>query len=189
MSARDKIRSAAVIATTAAAATAGAIPAAQASQQTPSSPANAPLVTWKNGSTGRYLTVHDGSKSDGAELSTNPTDTQLQQHWYMVRDGTSPLGGLDTYQMKNENSGLCADYLGAQPAGSDVDQSRCTSYTWGERSVLNTHGTFLGWSLTPGGGTVSITGHLCENTTTHNLYIQASFPVHGSNEPKKCLWH
>jgi len=190
MAARKKIRTAAALATTAAAVTAGALPAAHASQEQPDAAAKKPpLVTWRNGSTGRYLTVKDNSKHKHADIVTTKTDRGKPEHWYMVRHGTSPLGFLDTYQMKNENSGLCADYIGRIPPGSHVEQSGCGKYVWAERSVLNRQRQFLGWSLTPNGGTESVSGHLCEDTRTHNVSIVASFPVDGSNTPKRCLWH
>jgi hypothetical protein len=184
MSASRKLKSAAILAAAAAAATAA--PEAAAAAPPVHRGHDAPSISgpvWKNKKTGRFLTVLDGSTANGAEIKTNSTDTQAQQRW------SNLLHASGLWSVRNHNSAKCLAWLGG-PAQVDIDQYSCTTSRrfWGITTVRNTNGTFLGSEFIPGGGTSSVAGHLCENTTTHSVFDQASFPVRPSNIPKNCLW-
>jgi Ricin-type beta-trefoil lectin domain-like len=184
MSASRKLKSATILAAAAAAATAAPEVAAAAPpvHRGHAAPAISGPV-WKNKKTGRYLTVLNGSTANGGEIHTNPTDTQAQQRWSNLLHST----GL--YSVRNHNSAKCLADLGPSN-NQDIDQYSCTTNGrfFGIYTRRDMHGNFLGSVFIPGGGTSSVAGHLCENTTTHSVYNIASFPARPSNIPKNCLW-
>src|SRR5258708_302151 len=110
--------------------------------------ANVPLVTWKNNKSGRYLTVHDGSTANGAEITTNSTATQPQQHWYSS-------AGTGQHNVVNENSAKCLTVIGPTPSGDiDIDQWACAGSTggsvdpyWARVSAVNKSFHFIGYAL------------------------------------------
>jgi hypothetical protein len=192
-----KVKAAAVAATAIAAAGQAGVAAAQATLPAagPCRPAGVAVVTWRNGHSGRYLTVRNASGANGAEIQTTsavPNRNRLQECWLM--DPSGSRNGAQLYGMINEHSFKCADYFGRLFQGGDIDQGTCGTpghafpYRWEEHPIVNRHGVFLGaYSLIPGGGTASNPGHLCENRT-HGVYIAQSFPAFGSHTATNCRW-
>jgi hypothetical protein len=143
-----------------------------------------PLVTWQNKKTGRYLTVHNGGTANGDEVTTNPTDGQQQQHWFMNSTGTSNASGHLQYHVKNENSSKCMAVLSS---GGDIDQWSCANHTvWAEISVFK-NGVRQGWLLDASSALAGFPRVICENTTTHSVFlVSTNSPLApGTN----CLWH
>jgi hypothetical protein len=188
MSASRKLKSATILAAAGAAATAGVTAAAEAAVAAPPVHRGHDALSvsgpvWKNKKTGRYLTVLNGSTANGAEIVTNSTDTQAQQRWSNLLHST----GL--WSFRNHNSAKCMVEQGTF-TNPVIDQHSCniSGRFFGLQPVESKNGAFIGSSFLPGGGTVSVQGHLCENTTTHRVFDQVSFPAFPYNIPKNCLW-
>ena len=110
-----KVKAAAVAATAIAAAGQAGVAAAQATLPAagPCRPAGVAVVTWRNGHSGRYLTVRNASGANGAEIQTTsavPNRNRLQECWLM--DPSGSRNGAQLYGMINEHSFKCADYFG-----------------------------------------------------------------------------
>jgi Ricin-type beta-trefoil lectin domain-like len=183
MTAPRKLKSATVLA---AAAAAAAAPEVAIAAPTSHSGHDAPAITghvWKNKKTGRYLTVLNGSTANGAEIKTNDTNGQAQQRW------SNLLHSNGLYSLRNHNSAKCMAALGPT-TNYDIDQYSCTTSRrfFGIYTRKDSHGNFLGSVIIPGGGTSSVQGHLCEDTTNHSISNVVSFPARPSNIPKRCLW-
>ncbi len=154
--------------------------------------ANVPLVTWKNNKSGRYLTVHDGSTANGAEITTNSTATQAQQHWYSS-------SGTNQHNVVNENSAKCLTVIGPTSSGAlDIDQWACSGSPggsvdpyWAKLSAVNKSYHFIGYALYAVlRGPSSIIA--CEKQSTHSVYAGKHFGIGAggviTSAPKSCVW-
>jgi hypothetical protein len=163
---------------------------------TPAAPrVDSHVVTWRNLSSKRYLSVKNGSKSTGARITSNPTDHDKQQHWRP--ELKSIRNGSDYYDMKNVNSGKCLTVGKEVPHTTEwiVDQGSCRrASTWAEFGMYNGHNHFEGWLLI----TDPIGFAVCEDTWRENRTIKSVYAVtapaivsqdHHNAQTKGCIWH
>jgi len=181
--------------TTASALIVGVVPAAALATQ----PAAAPNVrnhevTWRDRGNNRYLSVKDGSKKNGARVTTNPTDHNKQQHWRADYKSISPLG-LDHYDMKNVNSGKCLA-VGSQLRHEvlwTIVQRPCNhADTWAEYPMYNAHNKFQGWVLYRGLESIAICADNIHDKTVNSVFGRTAPSIISENrsnhQTEGCIW-
>jgi hypothetical protein len=152
-------------------------------------------VTWRDRGNDRYLSVKDGSKKNGARVSTNPTDHNKQQHWRADYKSVS-VYGQDLYDMKNVNSGKCLSVgprVGHEVLWTVVQEPCRHADTWAEYPMYNARNRFQGWLLITNGENIAICADNIHGKTVNSVFGRTGESIvsenHGNHQTQGCIWH
>jgi ricin-type beta-trefoil lectin protein len=184
---------------------AGVIPVTALALQAPAPPAGAATpaarpttskheLTWRDRANNRYLTVKDGSKANGARVTTNATDGTKQQHWWA--NLKSIQQGSDYYDMKNVNSGKCLTVGKQSPHKVQwaIVQEPCAhADTWDEFAMYNAHKKFEGWLLITSPTGIAMCADSFGFTKSKSVYGYGAPSIvdlnHTNHIIQGCVWH